>query len=651
MIGVIKRETNVDEVLKEIREIINQMVPREARITEVEFEGPELVIYVKNPEVVMQDGDLIKNLAKVLKKRISVRPDPDVLLPPEKAEELIKQIVPPEAEITNISFDPSVGEVIIEAKKPGLVIGKNGETLREITQKVYWAPKVVRTPPLQSQTIYSIRGILQSESKDRRKFLRQVGRNIYRKPELKSDWIRITGLGGFREVGRSALLLQTNESFVLVDFGVNVAALNDPKKGFPHFDAPEFTYVLKEGLLDAIIITHAHLDHSGLLPYLFRYNLFDGPIYATPPTRDLMVLLQKDFIEIQQSNGIDPLYRMRDIKEVVKHTITLDYGEVRDISPDLRLTLHNAGHILGSSIVHLHVGNGLHNIAVTGDFKFIPTRLFEPANAKFPRLETLIMESTYGGSRDYQMPREEAEKRLIEVILQTIKRKGKVLIPAMAVGRAQEIMIALEDYARVGGLDVPIYLDGMIWEATAIHTAYPEYLSKNLRNQIFHEGYNPFLNEIFKPVANANERKDIIESEEPAIIIASSGMLVGGPSVEYFKHLAPDPRNSLIFVSYQAEGTLGRQVQRGLREIPTVGEGGKTEVIQVNMEIHTIDGFSGHADRRELMSYVARVKPRPERVITVHGEPQKCLDLASSIHKKFGLSTRAPNNLDAIRLK
>lgn len=648
---MIKRESYVEDILKEIREIINQMVPREARITDVEFEGPELVIYVKNPEAIMQDGDLIKNLAKVLKKRISVRPDPTVLLKPEEAEKKIREIVPSEAEITNISFDPSVGEVIIEAKKPGLVIGKNGETLRLITQKVHWAPKVVRTPPLQSQTIYSIRQILQTESRDRRSFLRQVGRNIYRKPELKSEWIRITGLGGFREVGRSAILLQTNESYVLVDFGIDVGALNDPKKAFPHFDAPEFQYVLKEGILDAVIVTHAHLDHSGLLPYLFRYKLFDGPIYVTPPTRDLMVLLQKDFMEIQQSNGVEPLYRAKDIKEVVKHSITLEYGEVRDISPDIRLTLHNAGHILGSSIAHIHVGNGLHNIAVTGDFKFIPTRLFEPATARFPRLETLIMESTYGGSNDHQMPRDEAEKRLIEVIHQTIRRKGKVLIPAMAVGRSQEIMMVLEEYARVGGFEIPIYLDGMIWEATAIHTAYPEYLSRSLRDQIFHEGYNPFLNEIFKPVANASERKDIIDSEEPAIIIASSGMLVGGPSVEYFRELAEDPRNAIIFVSYQSEGTLGRQVQRGVKEIPLIGEGGKTEVIRVNMEVYTIDGFSGHADRRELMNYVAKIKPRPERVITIHGEAQKCLDLASSIHKRFGLSTRAPNNLDAIRLK
>ncbi|WP_461864702.1 beta-CASP ribonuclease aCPSF1 [Thermococcus sp.] len=648
---MIKRETFVDDILKEIKEIIDQMVPREAKIADVEFEGPELVIYVKNPEAIMQDGDLIKNLAKILKKRISVRPDPEVLLPPERAEEMIKQLVPDDAEITNISFDPSVGEVLIEAKKPGLVIGKNGETLRLITQKVHWAPRVIRTPPIQSQTIYSIRQILQTESRDRRKFLRQVGRNIYRKPELKSEWIRITGLGGFREVGRSALLLQTNESFVLVDFGVNVAALNDPKKAFPHFETPEFRYVLNEGLLDAIIITHAHLDHSGLLPYLFRFNLFDGPIYTTPPTRDLMVLLQKDFIEIQQSNGIEPLYRPRDIKEVIKHTITLDYGEVRDIAPDLRLTLHNAGHILGSSIAHLHVGNGLHNVAVTGDFKFIPTRLFEPAANRFPRLETLVMESTYGASNDYQMPRDEAEKKLIEIIHQTIKRGGKVLIPAMAVGRAQEIMMVLEEYARVGGIEVPIYLDGMIWEATAIHTAYPEYLSKHLREQIFHEGYNPFLSPIFRSVANSKERQDIIDSGEPAIIIATSGMLVGGPSVEYFKQLASDPRNSIIFVSYQAEGTLGRQIQRGLKEIPLIGEGGKTEAIKINMEVHTIDGFSGHADRRELISYIARVRPRPERVITVHGEPQKCLDLASSIHKKFGISTRAPNNLDAIRLK
>jgi len=648
---MIRRETNVEEILQDIRNKISQIVPPQARITEVEFEGPELVVYVKNPETIMRNGELIKTLAKELKKRISIRPDPDVLIPPEKAEGMIKELVPPEAEITNISFDPSVGEVLIEARKPGLVIGKNGETLRRIAQKVRWAPRVIRTPPIPSQTIYSIRQILQVESKDRRRFLRQVGRNIYRKSEVKSEWIRITGLGGFREVGRSSLLVQTNESFVLVDFGVNVAALKDPKKAFPHFDAPEFRYVLDEGLLDAIIVTHAHLDHSALLPYLFRFNLYDGPIYTTPPTRDLMVLLQQDFIDIQKMNGMEPLYRPRDIKEVIKHTITLDYGEVRDIAPDIRLTLHNAGHILGSAIVHLHIGNGLHNIAVTGDFKFIPTRLFEPAVSRFPRLETLVMESTYGGSNDYQMPREEAEKKLLQVIHDTIKRRGKVLIPAMAVGRAQEIMMVLEEQARVSAIDVPMYLDGMIWEATAIHTAYPEYLSKDLRDQIFREGYNPFLNPVFRPVGNRSERQDIIESGEPAIIIATSGMLVGGPSVEYFKNLAPDPKNTMVFVSYQAEGTLGRQVQRGIREIPLVGEDGRTEVVQVNMNVETIDGFSGHADRRELISYVARLKPRPERIITVHGEPYKCLDLASSIHRKFGISTRAPNNLDAIRLR
>jgi hypothetical protein len=137
--ALIRRETFVDDILKDIRAVISQMVPREARVTEVEFEGPELVIYVKNPEEIMRDGDLIKNLAKVLKKRISVRPDPEILLPPEKAEEMIKQIVPPEAEITNISFDPSVGEVIIEARKPGLVIGKNGETLN-VTFLLYVVP-------------------------------------------------------------------------------------------------------------------------------------------------------------------------------------------------------------------------------------------------------------------------------------------------------------------------------------------------------------------------------------------------------------------------------------------------------------------------------------------------------------------------------
>ncbi|MBU7042781.1 MAG: beta-CASP ribonuclease aCPSF1 [Theionarchaea archaeon] len=637
-----------EEVLQNIKEVVNDNLPIGAAISNVEFEGPDIIIYSRNPGVLIDDSELIKNMAKTLRKRIVVRPDPVALTDEETATAGIKSVVPAEAEITNISFDHNTYEVIIEARKPGLVIGKSGETLRDITRKVRWAPRVVRTPPIESSTVRGIRETLERETGERREILRRIGHRIYRKEDVRSEWVRLTALGGFREVGRSCLLLQTPESKILLDCGVNVTS-DDPNIAYPYLSAPEFKYVLTSGDLDAVVITHAHLDHSGFVPFLYKYG-YDGPVYCTPPTRDLMTLLQLDYIDISQRENREMPYSRKEIKDVVKHTITLDYKEVRDIAPDVRLTLHNAGHILGSSICHLHVGNGLHNIAYTGDLKYDYTKLFEPASTKFPRLETLIIESTYGGYNDRMPPRAESERELVRIIRDTINRRGKVLIPVLSVGRAQEIVVVLEEFIQNGMFEgVPVWLDGMIWEATAIHTTYPEYLSRKLRHQIFHQGHNPFLSDVFDAVGDANQRKEIIEGG-PAIIMATSGMLIGGPSVEYFKALADDPANALVFVSYQAEGSLGSRIQKGWNEIPFKGDNGKTEVVRVNMDIHTVDGFSGHSDHTQLINFVRKINFKLERVLTNHGDGSKSIELASIIYKSFKKETRSPMNLETIRL-
>ena len=340
-----------------------------------------------------------------------------------------------------------------------------------------------------------------------------------------------------------------------------------------------------------------------------------------------------------------------DVQKAIKNTITLDYGEVTDISPDIRLTLHNAGHILGSAMSHMHIGDGAHNLVYTGDFKYERSRLLEPATTRFPRSETVIMESTYGGREDVQPSRNSAEKEMMKTIYKTLKRGGKVLVPVFAVGRAQELMVVLEEYMRHGMIEeVPIYIDGMIWEATAIHTARPEYLSKDLRDQIFHMGRNPFISDMFLKVQSLDQRKELVESKQPAIILSTSGMLTGGNSVEYFKWLCEDERNTLIFVGYQSEGSLGRRIQKGWKEVP-LEEDGKTKVFNVKMEIKTINGFSGHSNRRQLMDYVKRLNPRPEKVITCHGDPYKTVDLASSVHRSYKIETKTPLNLDCVRIQ
>ena len=1023
------------DIFSELKQQILESLPENAQITSLELEGPEVAVYSKNPKVLLENGDIIKEVAKRLRKRIVIRSDPSIRLDPEEAKKIILEIVPQEAEVTNIMFDHNVGEVIIEAKKPGLVIGRSGVTLREIIKKTFWRPSVIRSPPIKSKTISLIRTIIQSESDQRKRILRNIGQRIHRPILVKDEWIRLSTLGGFREVGRTAILVRTSESSVLIDCGVNVGS---PEHAFPHLDAPEFD--IEE--LDAVIITHAHLDHSGFVPFLFKYG-YEGPVYCTQATRNLMTLLQLDYLDVAEREGKLLPYSQKDVKKAIMHTIPLEYGEVTDIAPDIRLTLHNAGHILGcvtpdtlvvlgdgsiisisdllsdnlhlkhgitsvsmnenlqfertealvfkkespkelyrittslgytvtvtpehpffrlrsgkievvcadqikkgdkiatvgkwdvpgesqklktnvnrskawnsihvvlpshtsedlcqimgymlgrkhkyiyrkkrlssiilydkdprtlemfkekllkifkfaprppnirirkvnrsgeycvtvgcrellrflelnfkdivgkfsercvpvvitkctkseiakfleglyiaegqvhdnhvkfeflnerlartiqllllrfgivssfssvkrsnrniayiltisdkesltkfaeligedkyseglrkikinvegsekifsdswergegqiiwdeiiavekvpskfryvydlsvpnhhnfitngivshnSAIVHLHIGEGLYNIAYTGDFKFAKTRLLEPATYTFPRLETLIMESTYGAPSDIIPPRKDAERQLMRIINNTIERRGKVLIPVLAVGRAQEMMLVLEDYMRRGLIkEVPVYIDGMISEATAIHTTHPEYLARSLRDKIFHEGHNPFLAEYFVQVDSKEARTDIVEGE-PCIIMSTSGMLTGGPSVEYFKLLAPDPRNSIIFVSYQIEGTLGRRVQKGWKEIPMRNREGKIEVVNVKMEVHTIEGFSGHSDRRQLLSYVQQITPKPERIITCHGENNKCVSLANAIHKKFRIETRVPYNLETLRLR
>jgi len=629
---------------------IQENIPKLAQVEKVQLEGSKIVIYSKKPDYFSTHPELVKGIVDKYKKRVDVRADAAVLSDPEKAKKTIMEMVPKEAEITEIIFMSGVSRVIIEAKKPGLVIGKAGATLREMKKLIKWSPRVERTPVIPSKIIKTVRHVLYTSGEDRSKFLASLGRKVRPKSitpeESGSDkWVRVSALGGFREVGRSAVFVQTPESKILLDCGVNVAARGP--NAYPHLNAPEFD--LKT--LDAIVVTHAHLDHSGFIPYLYKYG-YDGPVYCTPATRDLMTLLQLDYVDIAQREGKKVPFTKKEIQEVIKHTITLDYEEVTDITQDCRLTLYPAGHILGSSMIHLHIGEGLHNIIYTGDIKFENTNLLEGAASNFPRLETLVIESTYGGKNDFQPPRQDAENELIRVISETVAGKGKVLIPVLAVGRAQEVMIVLERYARQSKLkDFKIYLDGMIWDATAIHTAYPEYLSRRLRQQIFHEDKNPFMSDVFHRIGSQKEREELIESGEPAVILATSGMLAGGPSVEYLRRLAETKKNAIVFVSYQAEGSLGKRVQKGFKQVTLENKKGQNEIVEIKMPVYTIDGFSGHSDRRSLMNFVGKLNPKPDRVLVDHGDNMKCLDLASSLHKAYKIDTYAPKDLETVRLR
>jgi KH/beta-lactamase-domain protein len=637
--------STVDKRLDEMRSEVEQEVPGDITITEVTYEGPELVIYTRDPKKFAQDGDLVRRLASKLRKRITVRPDPSSLAPPESARDDIERIIPDEAGVADLDFHVDTGEVVIEAEKPGMVIGRHGSTLREITQTVGWTPEVVRTPPIESSTVSNVRNFLKQERDERRDILERIGRQIHREEMSDDEWVRITTLGCCREVGRAAFILSTPETRILIDCGDKPGAPDE----VPYLQVPE---ALGAGAntLDAVVLTHAHLDHSALIPLLFKYG-YDGPIYTTEPTRDLMGLLQLDYLDVAAKEGRAPPYESEMVREAIKHTIPLEYGDVTDIAPDIKLTLHNAGHILGSAISHFHVGDGLYNVAFSGDIHYEDTRLFNGAVNEFPRVETLVLESTYGGRNDYQTDQEDSERKLKHIIRNTIERDGKVLIPAFAVGRSQEIMLVLEEAMREGEIPtVPVHLDGMIWEATAIHSTYPEYLRDDLRDRIFHEDENPFLADQFNHIDEGeDERRDVADGG-PSIVLSTSGMVEGGPIMSWLEHLGKDSDSTLTFVGYQAQGTLGRAIQSGREEIPFGNDRtGRSKTLTLRMDVETVDGFSGHADRQGLENFVRTMNPRPEKVLCVHGDESSTQDLSSALYHDYNMRTFAPKNLETFR--
>jgi KH/beta-lactamase-domain protein len=623
---------------------ILQSIPKEADVTKIDYEGPRIAIYTKKPRYLMEHNEIISNMVNVIKKRIVVRTEESIRKSEEEARQILTQAMPKDADLRGTFFDTAIGEVTLEVKRPWLLYNTEAFNMADVVEKTGWRLRIRKATANQSQTIQTINYNLKISSSERSKHLKQVGEEIFRPKLSETAEVSLLTLGGFSQVGRSCMLLTTHESKILIDCGVNPGARN-PQEAYPRLDWTNIT--LDE--LDAIVISHAHLDHTGFLPALFKYG-YKGPVYCSEPTLPMMNLIQLDAIKVAAAQGKIPLYSERDVKQLMKQTITLPYGTVTDISPDIKLVLSNAGHILGSASCHFHIGNGDHNFVYTGDLKYGKTILLESASWNFPRVETLLIESTYGAKEDIQPTREEVEAVFIKSVNETLRNGGKVLIPIPAVGRAQELMMVIDQYMKAGQIiESPVFMEGMIQEATSIHEAYPEYLARELRQKILETDDNPFDSEYFTNIEHADAREEPLR-EGPCIIIATSGMLEGGPVLEYFKNIAPVQKNKILFVSYQVNGTMGRRVLDGARQVSVVGKEGKIEVININCSTEKLDGFSGHSDYNQLMSFVHKLRPKLRRVIVNHGERRKCENLSASIHRMFRIATACPQVQEGIRL-
>ncbi len=621
-------------------EDVKEFLPPNAEIESLRFEASDIVIYTSSKDFFLDNSDTVKKIVSKLKKRVEVRPSGKLFMDPERAEEKLYDTVSDEAGVENVIFQPSLGKMIVRAERPGKVIGDKGSGLQEIREKTLWSPQVERVPAIDSKIVDRARELTVEDPEFRKDFLHEVGQHIRLDKSAGDEWVRISSLGGFRQVGRSCVLVQTEESNVLMDAGINPSAEPGTTDNYPYLNAPELD--LQD--LDAVVLSHAHMDHCGMIPYLYKMG-YDGPLYCTKPTRDLMIMLTLDYIGIAHSEQADAPYDSNAIKKAVKRTITPDFGEVTDITPDIRLTLKNSGHILGSSLCHLHVGEGLHNILYTGDYNYDQSEMLRPADTNFKRVETLITESTYGGRDDKQQPREEAQKKFLSKVKQTLSKGGKVIIPVFAVGRSQEILGMLADEINRDYFDYNVYLDGMIKDANALHTAYPEFLSKKVQKKIFKEDDSPFIHDQLKPVGSYEERQEVF-GDGPCVILTTSGMLTGGPVLSYLQELAPDEKNAMIFVGYQASGTLGNKIQQGRSTVNLNGDR-----VSVNLDVSTVSGFSAHSDRQQIINYCKNLRSSPNKVLTNHGEEKKCFQLASTLHKALHIDTEAPQNLDVTRVR
>jgi len=619
-------------------------IPKEAEITRVEYEGPRIALYTRKPKFLQQNSYIISDIVNNVKKRVVVRTEKTIRKPEEEAKSIIDNAVPSEADVKRMFFDHALGEVIIEALSPKILTGDKDFNIIDLTEKSGWKIKVRKTPSIPSSSIQNIYYALQSGAEDRQKFLRNIGEEIFRHRIIPENDITIFSLGGFKQVGRSCILVTTSESKILLDCGIH-QGVKETWNAYPRLDWVD----LDLNQLDAVIISHAHLDHTGFLPMLYKYG-YKGPTYCSEPTLALMTLLQNDFVKVASKEGRNILYDLRDVREVIRHTITLPYGLVTDVSPDTKLVMNNAGHILGSATLHLHIGEGVHNIVYTGDFKYGRTLLLDSAVWNYPRVETLIMESTYGAKEDIMPSRIQVEENFVNTINNIIKEDGKVVIPVPAVGRSQEMMFVLDKYMREKKMvEAPIFIEGMISEATAIHVAYPEYLAKDLRMKILVDDENPFLSEYFTIIDHPNNREEALQ-QGPAIIMATSGMLEGGPVIDYFSKLASSEKNGIIFVSYQIPGTLGRRVLDGSKQVSILDDRGKIKIMDVNCGVSKIEGFSGHSDYNQLMRYVGKLRSKLKNVIINHGERRKIENMANMISRIYRIPTQQPSVQEAIKV-
>lgn len=413
--------------------------------------------------------------------------------------------------------------------------------------------------------------------------------------------MKITILGSGKEVGRSGFLVTSNNTNVLLDYGVMLKR------------EPSFPIHVRPKDISTVVLTHAHLDHSGNIPSLFLSGS-NISVLGTNPTFELSDLLIEDMLKI---SGSYLPFEYADLNNMMSHSKTLQYKE-KHLVNDMEITLYETGHIIGGSSILVEVEGK--RIFYTGDINKRGSKLLRPADLDLPEVDILIIESTY--SQTEQAPREESEKNLVQFAYDVIERGGTLFIPAFSVERAQEIACVL----KATNFKHRISMDGMALKANEIMLRNPSFLRDP-------DGFKKIITEV-EWVKGWHRRKHLVK--EPGVIISPAGMLVGGTALFYLQEIAKNPNNGIALVSYQGKGTPGRLLlEKGL-----VSYNGKTKKSLAEVKHYE---FSGHSSRTELFEILSKIKGNP-RVLTVHGDDMSCTKFASEIKEKYGFDAIAPDN-------